>query len=240
MLRIRIVGLAAAVIVALAGTATAQSATNDQPGKPLALLAGLSPPHTTKSHVAKTHATKGAVHTKNAEKKITRVASANSASHRTTKLASKHNNKIAAVTATASWAEPPLAPSAAPANDLPIPDAAPQADVAAAAPAEPVAPDNTPNTVVVGGETVQITSPDQINEIDLAADNDANKAAAPSDHADATPVAQGVFAAPAQKEPSPVGSASWIAQVLAALGGAATAGTVAWFLIGGGPQRMYG
>ena len=37
-----------------------------------------------------------------------------------------------------------------------------------------------------------------------------------------------------------MGSASWIAQVLAALGGAVAAGTVAWFLIGGGPQRMYG
>lgn len=37
-----------------------------------------------------------------------------------------------------------------------------------------------------------------------------------------------------------IGSASWIAQVLAALGGAVAAGTLAWFLIGGGPVRTYG
>jgi hypothetical protein len=42
------------------------------------------------------------------------------------------------------------------------------------------------------------------------------------------------------KDASAVGSASWIAQVLAAFGGAVAAGVVAWFLIGGGPQRMYG
>jgi hypothetical protein len=38
---------------------------------------------------------------------------------------------------------------------------------------------------------------------------------------------------------SAVGSASWIAQVLAALGGAIAAGVVAWFLIGAGPVRTY-
>jgi hypothetical protein len=37
-----------------------------------------------------------------------------------------------------------------------------------------------------------------------------------------------------------VGSASWTAQVLAALGGAIAAGLVAWFLLGTGPVRTYG
>jgi len=40
--------------------------------------------------------------------------------------------------------------------------------------------------------------------------------------------------------PSPVGSASWIAQLLAALGGAIAAGLVAWFLIRPAPRRHYG
>jgi hypothetical protein len=42
------------------------------------------------------------------------------------------------------------------------------------------------------------------------------------------------------RDESAVGGASWIAQVLAALGGAVAAGAVAWFLIGGGPVRTYG
>lgn len=40
--------------------------------------------------------------------------------------------------------------------------------------------------------------------------------------------------------PSPVGSASWIAQLLAALGGAIAAGAVAWFLIRPAPERNFG
>ena len=39
--------------------------------------------------------------------------------------------------------------------------------------------------------------------------------------------------------PSPVGSASWIAQLLAALGGAIAAGAVAWLLIRPAPARSY-
>ena len=39
---------------------------------------------------------------------------------------------------------------------------------------------------------------------------------------------------------SVIGGAAWIAQVLAALGGALTAGIVAWFLIGAEPTRNYG
>lgn len=43
-----------------------------------------------------------------------------------------------------------------------------------------------------------------------------------------------------QSSPNPVGSASWIAQLLAALGGAIAAGAVAWLLIRPAPQRNYG
>ena len=40
--------------------------------------------------------------------------------------------------------------------------------------------------------------------------------------------------------PSPIGSASWIAQMLAALGGAIAAGAVAWFLIRPASEQNYG
>jgi hypothetical protein len=40
--------------------------------------------------------------------------------------------------------------------------------------------------------------------------------------------------------PSPVGSAAWLAHVLAALGGAIAAGAVAWLLIRPAPERTYG
>ena len=44
----------------------------------------------------------------------------------------------------------------------------------------------------------------------------------------------------AQAQRADVSSTSWFLQVMAALGGAAAAGSVAWFLIGSAPQRMYG
>ena len=47
-------------------------------------------------------------------------------------------------------------------------------------------------------------------------------------------------AVPPPQQGSDVGSTSWIMQVLAALGGAVAAGSVAWFLIGSTPQRTYG
>ncbi len=94
----------------------------------------------------------------------------------------------------------------------------------------------------MNGQSVEIASPDYLNDIDRTAGDRLPAASAPaqSDIADAAPVSQAVFAAPAHKEGSRVGSASWIAQMLAAIGGALAAGTVAWFLIGTGPVRIYG
>jgi hypothetical protein len=194
--------------------------------------------------------------------------------------------------------------------------------------ADPVLQDNAPasavSTVVVGGQTVQITGADQVNEIDLAASSapasvstgsapasNALAANAPSDgirgptlqstmettlprgdradligaaavKAAQADAAQTAFAATAANgdgetitdrgspDPAAQGSgaqsindqtaaaqnsgaqlfsaeassathgAAWIAQLLAALGGAVTAGIVAWFLIGAEPARNYG
>jgi hypothetical protein len=213
-----------------AGAAAAQTASNDGAGKPLSLLAGLPPPH----------ATKTAVHTRTATRTGKKSAAKKVAKR--TRLARKTHPALATT-------EPDDAPAQAasvklPAIPGPVTDAASPGDAAVALPpAAAPPPSETPavSAVVIGGETVQIASSEEINAIDRAAD----KVEAPatlSDHAAAVPAKQTVFAAAVHRDPSPsaIGSASWIAQVLAALGGAVAAGAVAWFLIGGGPQRMYG
>jgi hypothetical protein len=99
---------------------------------------------------------------------------------------------------------------------------------------------------------VQLVSPNDANEIDLAAnDAGARVSAAPPDNAvastpairdiiEAQPKSDSVRVATTQQPGSEVGSTSWVLQVLAALGGAVAAGSVAWFLIGAAPQRTYG
>ncbi len=93
----------------------------------------------------------------------------------------------------------------------------------------------------MNGQTVEIASPDDLNAIDRAAEDshDAPAGLPARQRRVATPV-QTVLAAPVHNDANPVGSASWIAQVLAALGGAVAAGVTAWFMIGTGPQRIYG
>lgn len=248
MLRICIVsaGVAAAIAMALlTNSAAAQTATDTEPGKPLALLAGLRPPHEHKAHqnAAGVHAS---VVSKTSKKTAARKLPAG------TKLASKEHRRIAAEPAVE-----PAAGAAARADDAPATPATntfasvwPVDSAAASDTASPTASSATTDdglqmsAVVVDGQTVQVASPDQVNAIDLAADDTtAAKAPAPIDRTGAAPAAaRAVFAAAVHKDEtaSPVGSASWFAQVLAALGGAVAAGTVAWFLIRGGPQRMYG
>jgi hypothetical protein len=216
MLRIRIfhAGAIAAVILAVGSAA---AATNDQPGQPLALLAGLKPPHQTK-----------AVHGKAADKTAVKVAAR--------KIAKRHD-AVAAKEST----DTPQPANTSPDNSWPAPEQTAPENAAAAQPT----PDATPATdapalseMIVDGQTVQIAAPDEINAIDLAADDQNATAPTPGDSADAAPAP--AIAVAMREDASPVGSASWFAQVLAALGGAIAAGSVAWFLIGSGPQRMYG
>jgi hypothetical protein len=246
MLSIRIVSAGAIAVIAVAlavSGATAQTATGDQPGQPLALLAGLRPPHPAKTHEAKVHAIKtreAKAHEVKTSVHAARTASRKSSAKSAIEFAGRTHDTVAAMPPE----DPPVqtATAAPPANAWPVADATPPgadptpaADGAVAAP--PSAPPDgglTPSALVVDGQTVQVTSPDEVNEIDLAADN--NKAAPSTSHV--------AFAAPVQEDASQnankVGSASWIAQVLAALGGAVAAGSVAWFLIGSGPVRTYG
>jgi len=225
MLRIRIVSTGAftalAVMLAVSG-ANAQTATDDQAGPPLALLAGLKPPHHTKA----------IVHAKASNKTEVKVAKK--------KLA----NRPKAIAAKEST-ETPEPASPLPGNSRPT---AAQTAPENAAAAQPM-PDSTPATdepalaeMAVNGQTVQVVSPDVINDIDLASGNQNTAAGTPplDDKADAAPMPAPAVAVAMHEDASPVGSASWIAQVLAALGGAIAAGSVAWLLIGSGPQRTYG
>ena len=243
--------IAAAAVVAAVSIAPARAATGATAGQPLSLLAGLRPPHEAK---AKSHGARRSI-AKMARSTRTKSSRKLAALHRhramkpaKTLAAAKREVRrsaiaTAAVVPTAATApSPSTAPSPPPTDDN-WPDAnaapAPPADLAAA-PVQSVAPDADAGAVVVNGQKVQVDSPDQVNAIDLAADGDPPPAATPSGRADAAPAAQTVLAAPLHRDASTVGSASWIAQVMAALGGAIAAGAVAWFLIGSGPVRTYG
>ncbi len=155
----------------------------------------------------------------------------------------------------------PAPPDNAPA----IADVAPPAANAAAA--APTTDNPDMSAIVVNGQTVPISPSDEINDIDRAAaaksaaEHAADAVTAPANNVAAAPDSDSAksgddaqpaktrFAAAALSDDgqsvsqsgghSKVGSASWIAQVLAALGGAVAAGAVAWFLIGTGPVRTY-
>jgi hypothetical protein len=223
MLTVRIVAAGAFLLclpLLAAGSTMAQAATGAEPGKPLQLLQPASAPGKARAkphlrtahHRGKTHFAAAKLHTTHSE-------------------------------------EAAEAAKAAPATDTPPanvwPDAAPgpaPASVAAGlAMQAPPSAGPAPSELVVGGRTVDVVAPDQANEIDLAANAPQTAAAAPpqEDAAATKPAAATAFVA-AHDEAGAVGSASWIAQVLAALGGAVAAGSVAWFLIGSAPQRTYG
>jgi hypothetical protein len=215
------------------GSAMAQTATDRTPGKPLQLL-------------------KIDKHSKPAPKPLAKSAA--KSSHKS-RLAAKTRTNPHRLAALAKRPHLPVQTAAAPSSaDIPPPiNSAPPADVAAAEPAPlPASPSaaQTPSEVVVAGQTVQVTSPSDVNEIDLAANDhvvettDAAPAIASAsplrEGADAAPKADSLTAAPGQPQQSKVGSTSWLLQVMAALGGAVTAGSLAWFLIGSTPQRTYG
>lgn len=238
MLRIRI-AVAGAVLLAGIGGVAAQTETNGSPGKPLPLLQIVERPNkvTTSGHPHMAARVE--------KKQSPRVHLARRVRHAPARYTS------AALAADDTSAADPAAPAPQPNPAfaaVPVPP--PQPDPAFAAPAPVRAPD--PRELVVNGQTVQVASPSDVNALDLAA-NDQEAAAAKAPAADVVqpqpqsqpepqsqPDARAMVVAPSPEQPSQVGSAAWIAQVVAALGGAIAAGVVAWFLIGGIPQRMRG
>jgi uncharacterized membrane protein len=115
-------------------------------------------------------------------------------------------------------------------------------DTAFPTPAAAAAPADPARAIAVGDQTVQVVSPDDVNDIDRSAGaQDPKSHVAPKgDLAQAAPAAQAMVANTPHQDAGAVGTASWIAKVLAALGGAIAAGSAAWFLIGVTPQRTYG
>ncbi len=220
---IRIVAAGALISVMTAGGAMAQTATDTGAGKPIQLLQVATQPDKTKS---KPHA-----------KRIMKIRTAAKRTGRRHRLAAERPIHVAQA---AKPAAPAATPADAWANVTPVPapatSAAPAPQLAAAASA------STPSELVVGGQTVHVVSPDDANEIDRDADAQTAPSAAATQSAVATaaPVADTATVARAQEETSHFGSASWIAQILAALGGAVAAGSAAWFLMGSAPQRTYG
>jgi hypothetical protein len=233
MLSIRVVAAGAALTLLsglAAGGALAQTATDQTPGKPLQLLQWM---HTT----AQSSEPKMRPRAKMTERKITHTATA-VAKHRRSPVETAEATPQATV-----WA--PL--NAVASDSTTIAATAEPVPETAVVPANP-----NPSELVVAGQTVQIASPDQVNELDLAAQDSAAAAskATPADPASAFPATNNVTEAALKSDSlaaaslgayaSQVGSTSWIAKVLAALGGAVAAGSAAWFLIGATPQRTYG
>jgi hypothetical protein len=219
MRRIRILTALAALSIMTAGGAAAQAETDTAPGNPIPLLKTLAKPDKAR-----------------------------------TKIPGKRVGKMVGKTHMAAKTRAPLhrsakarPPAPRPADDETLPANVAAAPSAAASPpptasfAEPML-----SELVVGGRTVQVTAPHNVNEIDEAASpqrvaaNAATAAATHDDDAEAEPASEAARVSSAQPERSPVGSASWIMQILAALGGAFAAGSAAWFLIGSTPQRTYG
>lgn len=106
------------------------------------------------------------------------------------------------------------------------------------------APQVTPSELVIDGEAMRVASPDDANDIDLAANAQGGlESDAPSAAATVVKAASTETIAPADKSnsgvavvsqtpSSSIGSVSWLLQVIAALSGAVATGSLAWFLIG--------
>jgi hypothetical protein len=193
-----------------------------------------------------------------------------------TEVAEQRRPQRPAVAASAETSAPTAAPATPrPAQAAPAPASAPAAAPAATTTPAP-APQPNPvaaapkNELVVGGQTVQVRSPNEANELDLAANEPSTTSTAPAndpalsrggaplynlaatappaenDAAPAASTAPPAIAAPAIEPPpaeaakpkSAIGSAFWFMQIMAALGGAAAAGSAAWFLIGSASPRI--
>jgi hypothetical protein len=251
----------------LAGGAAAQSA--EPVGAPLQLLKlmqpGKSQPSAHLKHAKPATAQSAAKPAATSSTKSSTTSSTKSATKSSTKtrLASrkKPRSYFAVAERKRHQVESALqaAAAAAPAadNSWPAAPTAMTADAATLAPVQPmpaapqiVAPTaGTPSELVVDGQTVQVASADEVNEIDLAAgDASAANAASrgpklainmpPSAVADSAAKSEPTSVALVEAQTPEMSTTSWILQILAALGGAVAAGTVAWFLMRSAPLQV--
>jgi hypothetical protein len=234
--RIRIVAAGASVLLLLTvtlGSASAQSATADPAGKPLPLLQFAHAKSKAKlrrhRRLAANFAMKKTVRRRIVKRTFTKP----------------HKNIADARPA------PVSAPAASPENIWPAANSVAPGVMAGIAPDQAPASvateavvETDPNQIIAGGHSVQAVLPNGLTQTDVAADG--VKQAAQTTVANAAPPKPAVHAmvvnadADSASTASPIGSASWIAHVLAALGGALAAGAVAWFLIRPAPDHTYG
>jgi hypothetical protein len=252
----RIVG--AGIACWLFATLAIAGAAAQTPGAPLPLLQFVH--HQTKAavHPDRKQAARAAK-TAPAERRVARG-----------RLARTHRVAVAArrTAPPAATADPaaPAATTALPPNIWPTTDAdAPGAALAANSPtlgpqpasgsvATEAVVDTDPNEILGNKHAVPAATPNMADPADSAATapgavkptpTPASAAAPPPGLAAAAPepVVHAMVARPTvanAQASSPIDSTSWIAHVLAALGGAIAAGAVAWFLIRPAPKRTYG
>jgi hypothetical protein len=266
MLTFRIVA-AGAILFAMAGAASAQSDTSQapsqDPGKPVSLLQMLFKPATAEtSNTAEAPsaaeapapaATETTAHTRIVHRHWHHLRSASKKSHPAQNEAATTTpapqNDSAQTNVTPPSADTNGVPAAA-TFDAPATASWPSAQATASALSEPSA-------MVVDGHTVQITSQDEINALDLAAssaatDTPPQPAAGQADiAADAPATADNIAAADSKPADTPViafaeredtGNSRdvWYEDLLATLGGVLAAASAAWFLLGSAPPRRDG
>lgn len=226
--------------------AAAQSASDAAAGKPLPLLQFVR--HKSKTKLAPHH--RLAAVAKKKKPLRPRIAKRARIAKRTT-IARHAVAKTRAAIAKVRRLPVPVASARLPVNTWAAASAALPGEMPTLTPDQPSRPvvtepviDTDPNQIVTGGHSVQAALPNGLNRTDPAADQ-AKKTAATTalPSAAATPPVRAMMVKagpPGVQQPSRVGSASWIAQMLAALGGALAAGAVAWFLIRPAPERTYG
>lgn len=236
MLNIRII-TAGAMVVMMAGAAAAQTDGNATPGKPVSLLQVLLKPakEKPKAHTRLAH--------RHTAKSTRRFAS------RKSHLAAVSDDPAPAAATSPVAAQPAAAPEAAPtalstpANVWPadtatsLPAAAAAADAAPGG--QPVPAQSSSSAPAADGSAVQISSPDEVNAIDLAADAPAEAAPKPNAQIDEQMAAPAVVAL-AQQDDGKSSRDIWYEELLATLGGAFAAASVAWLLIGFAPPRRDG
>jgi hypothetical protein len=243
-----------------AGGAAAQSA--EPVGAPLQLLKlmhpGKSEPSARVKHAAKPVARSA---DKSSEKSSTKTRMASRKKRRPYfAVAERKRRQVEAALQTAAPPAPPASSNSSnntSNSSWPAAPTAMTADAATLAPVQqmPATPQiaapaaGTPSELIVNGQTVQVASADEVNEIDLAA-GDASVANAasrgpklasntpPSAVAEAAAKSEPTTAALVEAPTPEMGTTSWILQVLAALGGAIAAGAVAWFLMRSAPPRV--
>jgi hypothetical protein len=267
VLSLRIVTTSAVFLALAAGSVSAQTATTTAPGKPLPLLqvfqksedTAVAPLHRVRHARRRATGTRVANHTTGAMRHTFMEVKPDPVPPETTQATTM---QATTTTPPASiWPTPdltlpgmegltPTPAAVAPVASEPAAPVAPayQNEVLAAAyhtvqVAPQAAPLVTPPTAaqVTSPNTVQVAQANTVGPTDVAAD-------APHDAANTAKVSSPVASWPAQhvmvataesQNPNPVGSSTWIAHVLAALGGAIAAGAVAWFLINPLPARSY-